>query len=339
MSSSLSTIDTHELLENALGRPAGAHESRLRKVNWRPREIVLGLAVLLAWRLLMLCNPSWTNSMSVHGSFFISAGFPALWMILFPYIVARHRGIRDILSEFNGRRIAKEAIVTLPVALLALLCLALVSSLRVYLGGEPLGAPQNTAARSDVFALVLMSITVTPIAEELFFRGFIYNCFRRTSPMWIAILVQAGIFAIMHPYSLERTVAVLFLGVALGLVYEWRKTLVAPIIIHTTINVFAAAATALVLLVQLSTPYVGIQGTATAAGYQVEDLAPSGPAAEAGLKPGDLIVEFDGQRPDPAKGIAPLLAFQEVGEKVEVAVRRGEETLKLSLTLARRPRE
>lgn len=334
-----STLDTHELLENALGRPKGPYDSRLRKINWPKNYVILGLAVLLAWRLTMICFPNWMNVIPEQWHFFLSAGFPALWMIVFPYLVAKQRGVKNLCSDLDTGHIVKETLITIPVVIFVLVVLAVVSSIRVYFGGEPLGSPQETAMRTDVIALLLLSVTVTPLAEELFFRGFLYNSLRRKSGVYWALLVQAVIFALMHSYTPGRMVAVAFLGLALGAVYEWRKTLVSPVIIHASINLFAAVATILVLLVQLSTPYLGVRGQSTEKGYVIQELETGGPADRAGLQAGDRIIAIAGVQPDALEGIALELNRHEIGETIPVRVQRGGRQIDLQVTLEERPRD
>ena len=120
-------LDTQELLQNSLGTP-GDQDSRLFRINWRAREVLFGLAVLVGWRLLMIDRSWWPESLPRPVTFFLTAGFPALWMIFYPVLVARGRGVRDLFSEVNSRRVMKELLLTLPIALLLMAALAAASA-------------------------------------------------------------------------------------------------------------------------------------------------------------------------------------------------------------------
>jgi tetratricopeptide (TPR) repeat protein len=59
-------------------------------------------------------------------------------------------------------------------------------------------------------------------------------------PVFIAVIVQAIAFAIVHPYSLGERIFVFLLGIGLAIVYEKRKSLIAPIFVHGAKNAVAA---------------------------------------------------------------------------------------------------
>ena len=82
----------------------------------------------------------------------------------------------------------------------------------------------------------------------MFFRGLVYNCLRRYCPTWWALVLQAGIFALLHPVDIVHLAIVFLFGLVLGVVYQWRKTLLAPILLHAMQNV--AATIAVVILGQ-----------------------------------------------------------------------------------------
>ena len=63
----------------------------------------------------------------------------------------------------------------------------------------------------------------------------------------------------------------------------------------------------------------------------------SSPASQAGVKPGDVIVRFDGKPIDGPRALPPLVALTPVGKAVELAVMRDGAEQKLRLTVGNLP--
>jgi putative serine protease PepD len=63
-------------------------------------------------------------------------------------------------------------------------------------------------------------------------------------------------------------------------------------------------------------------------------VSPGGPADKAGIKPGDVIVEFDGRRMTDADDLVVAIRAKNVGDVVSLKVRRGSETISVRLTLS-----
>ncbi|WP_457253745.1 trypsin-like peptidase domain-containing protein [Pedococcus sp. P5_B7] len=61
---------------------------------------------------------------------------------------------------------------------------------------------------------------------------------------------------------------------------------------------------------------------------------PQGPAGKAGIKPGDVIVEFDGRRVTDPDDLVVAIRAKSVGDDVSMKVRRGSETISVTLTLS-----
>lgn len=72
------------------------------------------------------------------------------------------------------------------------------------------------------------------------------------------------------------------------------------------------------------------------AGVTVVEPEEGGAAADAGLRPGDVIVELGGVETLDTTGLAEALASHEPGDKVEVVFRRGGEERTVTLTLGER---
>ena len=70
-------------------------------------------------------------------------------------------------------------------------------------------------------------------------------------------------------------------------------------------------------------------GIAQASGVRVAGLEPGGPAAKAGLEPGDILVSLDGRPVGGVDDLVRLLTEEQVGRSVEAAVLRGGELKRL----------
>lgn len=94
-----------------------------------------------------------------------------------------------------------------------------------------------------VLALIAAAV-VAPICEELFFRGMLYRYLRRRWPVWLAVLVAATIFAVLHFIPILIPVF-LFLGLMLTIQYEITGSLTNSMLLHAAGN---AVTTVLVYL-------------------------------------------------------------------------------------------
>ncbi|GAB6186110.1 membrane protein insertase YidC [Thermopirellula anaerolimosa] len=74
-------------------------------------------------------------------------------------------------------------------------------------------------------------------------------------------------------------------------------------------------------------------------GCPVEVVGPGTPAAEAGLRPGDLLQSVDGQKVLGVRTLEAILARTRPGQKVTLGVLRNNEQLQLTATLRRKPLE
>ncbi|TKZ21617.1 Do family serine endopeptidase [Shimia litoralis] len=78
-----------------------------------------------------------------------------------------------------------------------------------------------------------------------------------------------------------------------------------------------------------------IEGLETAEGAMITDV-PEGPALEAGMLAGDVILSFDGQNVSDVRGLVRVVGNTEVGSTVRVTVLRDGKTQTLKVTLGRR---
>ncbi len=94
---------------------------------------------------------------------------------------------------------------------------------------------QTTATSGDWLAVVLMAAVVAPLAEEIFFRGYLYGVLRRYGGRWSAIGVTALLFAAIHGNA-TGFVPLALLGVVFALAYELTGSLWTNILMHAVFN-------------------------------------------------------------------------------------------------------
>jgi S1-C subfamily serine protease len=78
-------------------------------------------------------------------------------------------------------------------------------------------------------------------------------------------------------------------------------------------------------------------GLATSEGVFVFNVTPGSAAEEAGLQPGDVITEFDGQQLTSVEDLYTALRGKKPGDTVDMTVMRGDQEIDLTATLDERP--
>jgi membrane protease YdiL (CAAX protease family) len=84
--------------------------------------------------------------------------------------------------------------------------------------------------------MIVFAALLTPIFEELVFRGLLQTYLRETLGYkpWTSIFVVAGIFAVLHP--LMHFPGIFILAVVMGYAYEKSGSLLRPMLIHCFFN-------------------------------------------------------------------------------------------------------
>jgi putative serine protease PepD len=90
---------------------------------------------------------------------------------------------------------------------------------------------------------------------------------------------------------------------------------------------------------QIERGYLGVRLEETDDGVRLGDVIEGGPAADAGLQTGDIVLEAGGQPVASADDLQTAVAAKKPGEKLELAIRRGTDERTVSVTLGARPAE
>jgi membrane protease YdiL (CAAX protease family) len=98
-----------------------------------------------------------------------------------------------------------------------------------------LGADGSTAA---LVAIALLVCVMAPIAEETFFRGFVFTSFRRSLGLPVAAILTGAIFGAIHlgGTEIEFIVPLAVFGALLCLLYVWTDSLLPCIVLHALNN-------------------------------------------------------------------------------------------------------
>lgn len=93
----------------------------------------------------------------------------------------------------------------------------------------------------EFFMTLLLFLTVS-ISEELMFRGYVLRNLMESMNNFIALLLSAMVFALMHAanpnLSLVGNINLFLAGILLGLPYMYTKSLMFPIAFHFSWNFF-----------------------------------------------------------------------------------------------------
>jgi membrane protease YdiL (CAAX protease family) len=210
------------------------------------KDIAIGLILLLIYaggglaakHSQVLRYQPW---LAIHFVFVVELGFFAS-LFAYAFSVCRKRGAWPLIGSLQFPTITQEALRGIvSVLLIGLVVGSTIKILEILFKTERGADPvlqwlQNTPNTYLSLSILIMAVSIGPVAEEFFFRGFLYNALKTRMPLWTAAAIQAAIFSVLHNYGIFNSVGVFLLGVAFVIVYERRKTLLAPITVHIFFN-------------------------------------------------------------------------------------------------------
>ncbi len=104
---------------------------------------------------------------------------------------------------------------------------------------------------SGGFILSLISVgIIAPVFEEILFRGLIFGELRKITKVKLALVLQALLFGIYH-FNVVQGVYAFLLGLVIGFVYYRSNSIIAPILMHISINSLSVILTQLIGMQQL----------------------------------------------------------------------------------------
>ena len=217
--------------------------------------ILLALALLIAGLLTapfgadILALDAGEGELSLLGSTVILAAI-GIGLLTVGYLFVYRPRALDALPRFPGPDAGGAIRAGLGWGIVAWLGSTIVAAL-VVIVLEALGiesqpeAAERAIAQLDPILVVLAIVVLAPIAEESFFRGIVFNAWYREAGRRWAYIGSAALFAAVH-LSFVTLVPIFLLGLALAWVYERTQSLLAPMVMHATVNGISVAIALLV---------------------------------------------------------------------------------------------
>ena len=326
------------LLSAPTGEPStGPERSVFREMPWRWSDVIIGFAPDIYMSVAgVLINPAWlwVGPRWLWLPFAITL---MAWMLVYPLWIVRRRAWLPRLPL--PRTVFVEALFALLGTAAAFVVLSAVLSALFFLFGDratPTMPWKPIVASPDWYdwlGFLVLAVVTAPLAEEVFFRGMLYNALRQRLHVVVAAPVQAIIFGVSHHFGPADTTGVVLIGLAFALLYEWRKTLLAPMLMHAMVNALAMAIMAQSIAADAAAPRLGVYGETHEPGVRLTTVVPDTAAASAGLQVGDVIVSLDGERVADLPGLIQAVGTRQVGQTVVVEFIRGAATHRVDAQL------
>jgi len=317
-----------------------SQQSFFHKVRWSHLHLVFGILLLAGfWSLnlvpreAMKMIPPWVLLLT---GVVIFQGF----QIFYPFLGARRRSGRP---KIGVRKFFIEAALAIPLTIGVIIVLNVALHILSRLAPDLSFTPevwQNISRSNNYTLLIVLTIVTTilaPLSEEIFFRGYLYNAFRTRLGVTLAILVSSVIFAVVHSYEPAPTVVIFVLGVCLAVIYQWRKTLLAPIFVHSGFNLMSMIGLLMMMMAHANTPMIGVSSEEHPDGLRVTMVSEDSGAEKAGIQVGDIITKIDGQAVKSRKDLFTITRTCKVGDMVKLKLIRDKTPMNKSVVLGSRP--
>ena len=309
--------------------------------NIRVRYAVIGLGILVVWAVVQSLTVALPiGPIPLLLSFIGFAIGPTLFLIFYPFWAARRCGAKPPLKWLGARPIIREAVIGIGCGIAMTLALG---GIEFAIFGKTLGFPeplrQLVVAQDSlmIISMGLLALTIIPLGEELFFRGLVYGVLRRWSISG-SLAAQAFAFALYHRYDLTYSMLIFAAGILFGIVYEWRRTLWAPIFMHLTGNIISFTLLIAAFIAYGNTPVLGVALENHDDGCRITKVFPGSTAEEAGLKTGDIVVKLDDQPISSPSDLISAMEQFELGDQLRLEIKRNGKRMALPVTLNQRRR-
>ena len=100
----------------------------------------------------------------------------------------------------------------------------------------------NTIFSYAPVVVIISTVILAPVSEELVFRGIVFNRLRDYTGFWASAIISSVLFGVYH-FNLAQGLFAFLYGILLCLVYEKFKNLFANMFMHAAGNLIAVVIT------------------------------------------------------------------------------------------------
>lgn len=216
----------------------------LAKKGWGiPGALFLGMAAYFVPQVMLIFFVPGVNALLLSPNitnFLLIGLFEALTIaVLFVFVKAYGLNFRDLgLSKFKLRDL------WLALGGFAVYFIASIVISAVFQAVVPYDENQmqdigfSNPTGIEVYLVFLAIVILAPLAEELLFRGFIFQGFRKKMPFWPTAILVSLLFALVH-WQVNVGLDVFALSLVLCWLRERTGSLWPGIILHSTKNLVA----------------------------------------------------------------------------------------------------
>ncbi|MFZ3339964.1 MAG: type II CAAX endopeptidase family protein [Terriglobales bacterium] len=165
-------------------------------------------------------------------------GLAYLLVLAYMYIlVTRERRRPDFLNAIHWNWPSSPGVYVLIGVVLSFALQILASRLPI-----PKNLPIDTffSTPSEAWVLTIFGVTLAPLMEEMFFRGFLYPVLARGIGVTAAIVITGFTFALLHGsqlmYSWGPVLVIFLVGIVLTVVRARKNSVAAGLIVHVAYN-------------------------------------------------------------------------------------------------------
>lgn len=189
----------------------------------------------------MIGSGQWNNGLVIHNEIIIFPTYAMLFIYITPLIWMARQKNSCIKETFSFDRETRKVTILI-CAIYFYYSLARIS---VYI------EESKMISEWMPIHMMIQSFWVAAVAEELFFRGYIYNLLKKICYVKKARILSAFIFTFSHfniifkiveegisLYIIANYISIFILGLACAFIYEKKRSLIPCIVLHTCVDNF-----------------------------------------------------------------------------------------------------